>query len=767
MDASKRYVVLLPNQTGRKSSKKSIKTNKRGGVATRSSKNDGNVRDSTRSRTKQGILRASIADMYQSKMEDLNEGENLNIDSLRPSKDESSKVTIQRFELLRQLLTRGFTRAQLVDFIQTKYNDSDYKGLKKGLASRTKNALAEIVLEDIWGIQKTDELTSWDELALFKSVEMTDETMFLLLQENGRIIRYLSRSGAKILFDPDTMKLTFAGTELQVAKADEVWNVLQDNITREVVNLENIKQLFMEKYQEFPLLKFQKQTDVYFKPLKSANNDEYELVTLEKSQLKRAKRLLLWLLNYNGHLKENIFLPDLTEPKTLQFLPFKNDKAIPWTLRQDQLFELRSTENEKTSLMSKLIQKQLETFSDENMSNPRVSYETEIEFAKTLPSDRLPTSTEMAEMERTSLELLAELGFGSNEILESGDLNHEIEDDSKASEQIEGPSQLLSAQRENLYNELTDFSHADKLNGLRHNNKVMTVTLGNILFKNNVENVSIGDEIIPPNPKLDTLKSLPYVFSSDIPFATDKVLSLKPYGTSSLSTQEINRLLSEDPSHYSLQLKYAPTPFVKDSEQLREQVKYPQIEIWFDLDELKCVDIDSMAVVTVEGLNNCYVSLPKNKADLKITCQSTSSLLEDNEIKEENGSKKDDDELEIQAMLDLVTDRYSRFNNQPGLRKFLEKSKLGFNGRSKVQIESHIDFIIDGKSVRYQYLSVAHVRKLDFKYKERFVQLSLIEGGQLGGRQVEVNLVGELEDGINQESFNLLLDDSLDFVKEI
>lgn len=773
VDASKRYVVLLPSQTSRKG-KKNIRGTRRSGLGTmlKSTKPSANEisRETSRSNTRQGILRASIADFYQAKMEELGEGESLSIDSIRPPKGHSPKVTIQRFDLLRQLLTRGFTRAQLVEYVQNKYSDSSYVGIKKGLASKTKNALAEIILEDIWGIQKTDELASWDELALSKLVEMTDEAMFLLLQGNGTIIRYLSRSGAKILFDPETMMLKFAGTELQVAKADQVWNVLQNNIAREVVNLENIKKLFMEKYKEFPLLKFQKQAEVFFKPL---NSNEYELVTLEKSQLKRAKRLLLWLLNYNSHLKETIFLPDSTQ--NLQFLPYKNNKAIPWTLRQDQLFELRSSTNDSQE-NSLLVLKQLESFSDENMSNPRLSYETEIEFAKSLPTDRLPTSKEMAEMERTSLELLAELGFGletdSTKVPEKIIDAENTEAVNSLLEEISTSQlQLPVNKREELYNELTDFSHTKNLKGLENSNKVMTVTLGNILFKGNEEATTITDEIVPASPEIQSLGSLPYVFNSDVSFATDRVLSLNPFGTTTLSTNEINRMLSEDPSHYSLQLKYAPTPFINDPEQLREQVKYPQVEIWFELDERKCVDLDSMAIVTVEGLNNCYVSLPEGKVDLKITCQSTASMLEENGVEETDEFKEKNDpelsELEISALLNEVTDKYSRFSQQPGLREFLEKSKLGFNGRSKVQIESHIDFIIDGKPIRYQYLSVAHVRKLDFGFGDRFVQLSMIEGGQLGGRQVEITLVGDLEDGISKESFDLLVDDSLRLVGDL
>lgn len=174
-----------------------------------------------------------------------------------------------------------------------------------------------------------------DDLLVQNSYKLSKSDLFLLLSENGYILQYLSRVGAKISFDPTEDKIIFVGTASQVNNAEINLTSILNNSHREQINLAAIKKLFLEKYNEFSLNTIGRNTEVYFNHLQ---NDDYELITLNANQIKRSKRLLLWLLNYNQHLKENI----LVNTTDATFIPFKDDDSLAWNNRNQNLFLLKS-----------------------------------------------------------------------------------------------------------------------------------------------------------------------------------------------------------------------------------------------------------------------------------------------------------------------------------------------------------------------------------------------------------------------------------------
>jgi len=261
-----------------------------------------------------------------------------------------------------------------------------------------------------------------------------------------------------------------------------------------------------------------------------------------------------------------------------------------------------------------------------------------------------------------------------------------------------------------------------------------------------------------------------YKFNSNIQLVNDKVLSLPPYNNTSLDSQEINHYLNNDPHNYVIQLKFLPSPFLNDKlspKDIDYQMKYPPVEIWIELNEKSKPDIETMNIVTVEGENNCYISLPDEKSDMKVCCQLSGDVLRQNSTSEVTESQSEN----IEDILNAPTAKYSRFASQPGVSEFLRSSKLDFSGKVATSIAPFIDLIINGETVRYHYINVSFRRQLDLNYGDpengRLVQFNLVEGGSLGGRKLEVNLVGDITGDLNKEQFDRLMDDSTRLISEL
>lgn len=696
---------------------------------------------------------------------------NSSIENLKPN---SNEITITKFDSLRKTLSKSFTKAQLRDYITETYTQPSFKGTKKGISSINKDKLSRIIIEDIWVIGKSDKLSTLEDLLITNSVKLSKPELFLLLLQNGFILQYLSRVGAKVSFDTEQEKIKFTGTEYQVTNAEIILNLILNKSHKETLNLNTIKRLFLEKYSEFSLEKIVKNTEVYFNQL---NNDNYELFALNENQIKKSKRLLLWSLNYNKHLREMIVLPDSLD--NLEFVPYKDDDSLSWNNRQLNLFLLRSL---KLKEASDYMIKQLNKYSDENLMNNDLNFEDSIENVKSFPLGKQKSDDQL---EKESWRLLNDLGITLDnfEVEEDKkDILHEEVDEKPISKPTiepiyeKGPQDkkeelVLSAKKkEEVYNKLIDFSYRNELNGLKGdklNHPIFTVTLGNLLFENTSDS---HNKLIANNPEMTSQIGENYKFNSNIQLVNDKVLSLPPYNNFSLNPQEINHYLNNDPHNYVIQLKFLPSPFLDDklsSKDIDYQMKYPPVEIWIELNEKSKPDIETMNIVTVEGENNCYISLPNEKSDMKVCCQLSGDVLGQDNTNEVTEPESEN----IEDILNATTTRYSRFASQPGVSEFLRNSKLDFSGRVATSIAPFIDLIINGETVRYHYINVSFRRQLDLNYgppeNGRLVQFNLVEGGSLGGRKLEVNLVGDITGDLNKEQFDRLINDSTRLISEL
>lgn len=629
----------------------------------------------------------------------IDDGTSLYIKMINNLKISDTKVSDRKYSHLVQQLSDSFTAVQLREYLVNYYKDDTYKGPRHGVSKKKKQQLAHLILKDLWNIEKLGELTSMDDLLVSNEVKLQKKDMFLLLNRDGLLIKYLSRTGCHINFNRTNNSIRLKGTESQVNSANIILNSILNENYQETVDLSFIMKLILQKHPDFEIGQLSSLLQVHFEHL---GDYKYTLTSLNKNQTKRAKRLLLWFLDYNTHVHNYLKLPEKYQHDSLGLLPFKDDESITWYDRLKQLFRISSP----IASPSTAIDKRLELFNDSNLSNENNLHFDDINELKSF--------------------------FSPVKVNEQSDRFEPAS------------SNLLDAEVEDIYEKLTLLkSYSISAGEDKIMEPVFTVSFGNILVEKKTDSYELPE--FSPD-------SLQYTFNSKIPLINDKIISLPPFSMPELSIADINHFKTTDPHDYMVQLKFQPSLYEN------ELIEAPPVEMWINLNKYGKPEMTSLKLLTVENENNCYIALPDMKSDIKISCQVTGDLFVEQEDEGEVGSNS------IQDILRETTSIYSKFQGQPGLEKFLEKSVLDFSGKVKPVFTEKLELELGGKKVEYQYICANFRRQIEFLYKDKLLQFSMIEGGPLGGRFSEILLVGEK---IGKNEMNELINDSVALINQL
>lgn len=654
-------------------------------------------------------------------------------------------------------LCGAFTRAQLAAYV-TKHVPAVYR------KSHTKLQLATAIVDQVWGEKEV----MGHEIVRQERIPLTHQEMFLLLSQRGAMLRVLQATVTRLDFDGSRRELVLMGTEGQLQNAQINLTHRFENARREVVDLAAVKALYEEKYGSFVLDKIGRLIEVYFLHM---HDGTYELCALDRGQVKRIKRLLVWFLDYNLHSSSGVFLPEKTTLDTANLVPVADDYALVWHERPNAYFRLVDATH-PPHVQSHIL-RELSKFSAASIDRAASGSDYDV-----LPRD-FYTSSAMDE----TYETLTGSGLLGSETIEDvvEDLvvnnreNDELESDSKSSL---NPSQvfLISPQKmDQLYSELTDFKYREGLPGVdtdKLDPPVFTVTLGRVLFQ---QEKSPGQALAPPPLKPALSASSPYTFTSNVPQVYDKVLH---EGFADMDVESVNG----DPHTYSLQFRFLPSPYAETPENgtWHQNMKYPPVEMWMQLNDNKVVDIESMQLVTVEGENDRHVCLPTHACDIKVSCQKTGRVIsDDTEIDPESINSPDsldstdplgsiDSSDSLDGLFEATSGKYPKLRSQPGVQRFLEDLKLNFSGKSATSIQPFMDVEISGKTVRYEFVSVNYRRELDVEIGDgQMAQVSIVDGGLLGGRRAEVRFIGDLSQGTSRPAFDALIDATAKFVDDL
>ncbi|QBM87399.1 inner-membrane-bound regulator [Metschnikowia aff. pulcherrima] len=646
-----------------------------------------------------------------------------------------------------QNLAKSFTRAQLADYVKE-------TGASYYRASHNKTKLAETIVSNIWA----ESGTALSSVFYTERVPLSHQEMFLLLSQRGAILRLLKATVTSLDFDSTNRELVMVGTERQIENAKVNLTHRFEQAVREEIDLGSIRALYDEKFGRFTFKEIGQLIEVYFQHL---HGDTYELCALDATQVRRIKRLLVWFLDYNKHCKSALHTPSPETLANLSLVPHCDDYSMLWKDRSKAHFRLvdetRSVENKGQ------LSREIEHFSEENLAKISESIDFDVSreyFSESGATDE--TFESLTSVLEDDLETVIEDITGAKVEPNTGD---------KAKFFSESKKQAL-------YEELTDFLYRKDLDGVNESEldaPIFTVTLGQVLFtKERAKNT-----VLTAAPQKSELCD--FTFSTNVSLAYDKLLHE--------GFADSEGLPHDDPHMYNLQLKFLPLPYVEDTKTaLSTQKKYPPVELWMPLNDNKVVDIESLQIVTVEGENDSYVCMPSCGTDVKITCQMTGRLIKDepqiepesdqslepNMITESGESLELPDTTEthekpaLDQLFGAISSKYPKLAQQPGVQTFLQNLRLDFSGKALTLIAPYIDVLMDGKSVRYDFVSVNYRREIDLEIGDnQLVQVSIVDGGLLGGRRAEIRFIGDFTKGLDRPAFDQLLDSTCAFVESL
>ncbi|KAK6201271.1 mitochondrial inner-membrane-bound regulator-domain-containing protein [Scheffersomyces amazonensis] len=703
-----------------------------------------------------------------------------NIDGLKP---DITKVSKAKYKKMAQDLKKSFRRDQLQQYASAKYEEPEHKFIKKSI-NATKSVLAKRIIEDIWRIKVAEFLSYSEDYLSSKSFKLTKRDLFILLSNNQEALEHIHNCGVNVTFDSNKDIIKFSGSSSQLDNAEINLNSILSSTFTETINFISLKVLLGDKYDEFAK-KLVKITDVYFNHIK---DEIYEVTSPHYKQLKRFKRLVLWSLGVDKHrhLRKDVFIPQsfIDNIDKLDFLPYKDDMCISWNNRTESLFKLKAP-TPANDFQNVSLARDLVKFSNDSLESTNLSFANEFDEVKTLRTtdeeDALSLFKSINVEEEPSTDNVSEDGLKTEEPVSDFNINEVLSD----------------AEIDQLYNTLLDFKYREELKGVERDNlnpPIFVATLGHILFKGE-ESTKAG---IPKKPEISkqNITNLNYGFNTNVEFANSKVLTLPIHDWNDPSISKSNQSLNEDPNTYTIQLQFLPSiPLNNENSDIGEDidtaVNYPPIEIWIDLNGHKTPDLETFQAVTVEGENDVHIALPSSGSDLKVSCQVSGNLIVEKDPSEsleastdtetdinvdvneaEAEAKVDDNVLEshkeMHRLLTSPTDRYSRFNSQPGIGVWLKKSAMNFRGREPISIHPELEMIINGKTVNYNFLSINYRRKLEFDLSDNtMIELNTVEGGELGGRKVEVNFIGDMSQEIDKQQLKTLLSDAIKFIKDM
>lgn len=617
-------------------------------------------------------------------------------------------------------LAKAFTKDQLCAYVAQHAEPRN---------SWRKSKLANYIVANIWK-QAQPAVSA---LYLRVSIPLSRQEMFYLLSQQGQLLRFVQLMVSSVDFDTKKNELVLVGTESQIENARINFASRLDAAYREQFDLTAVQQLYRQKFGKFTIEELGKLIEVYFHHL---DGNKYELSALNASQVKRIKRLLVWHLDYNLHRRRHLHLPSLDNTAVV---PFLNDYCLPWKSRSKLHFLL--VENGSNG-PSATLQKELERFSPEKLA--KIDFDVD-----DIGQAKKPVVDE-------TYELLESLG------LLKEDLDPKVEEPEKAEEVVVEPEStdlaktkitISAEQKDKIYKELVDFDYRKSLRGVedaRLEKPIFTVTLGRVLFEANKEK-----GVILPQPPAPASMSQNYDFNTNVPLAYDHALSRVVVADEAGD-------LSEDPHVYSLQFKFLPSPF--DQANLDEQMKYPPIEMWVQLNERSTPDLETLQMVTVEAENDSYVCLPSARCDMKVSCQVTGNVLSS----QEPAAEAELQESNIEHMLAATSTKYPGLSGQKGVQAFLEALQLDFSGKSRTSIAPFVDVVIAGKPVQYCFVSLCYRKEMTMDTDAgKTVQLSVVDGGTLGGRRAELRFVGDYAAGLDRANFDELVDHAAEFVSDL
>lgn len=807
---------------------------------------------------KQGQLDAQLKRLLIFKSEVPNEVILESIKQLQPS---SQLVSDKRYKQLYFDILRAYTVPQLREFLK-----KNVPHLSCG--SWRKNQLASYILDNLWKLQPSKEISESSDVIVENIISVSRRDLFMIVSTNGKLARYWTKSGAKIIILGEEQKVVIRSTEdtykwIQISMT----NALNDVKSKEfdltpfsdTINVDNL-----------PLDSIQRLSDAYIEKV------GFKLIVsaLGFKPIKQAERLIWASSGFSPRLAES-FLFD-SNKKNLErgvFSEILDDDSLSWLDRDKEwarwkIAKTKVAKSKPSNSQSKPNKLDHPSFS--GLTELFSDYESQ--ESKNKPDSKFLASISGVgeKIDRPELQLIQGKPFSKTPISinsSSVSLRDEIF--------VEGITDSIMR----TFNSVE--YQSPKLQQPISSHITVAATFGDILqhppTENSIKNKSAIDLFISSTSanqeaKISFLTNVPNIlnlcqtlplFSSTLPSTlsesglndsltddTDGIsdmealdvfdldekhpdagISIKKPGAVEISQNlfndaekspaqildnlfnnadnsnynERNTTSISDEHSYYVQLKFLPSPFLPDGSSSMKQESpaskdlgesnslikaeqfksFPPIEMWLEIDENEFADTSSVSLVSVLKESNTYVSLAHLNTDVKFSVAKTEFLLDPSTSLDDIDRDFEVDKNEIG---DSVTTRLRR-NRSSSVKSYLGQSQLNFSGLTKVNAPNILSLEmpmtntttgdVEIVEVPYIYQSMSYRKQIDLRFRENILQLATIEGGVVGGRRIEANLVldrpsdemefltGSKNDEENDDTLKTFVTDVLQLLKKL
>lgn len=703
------------------------------------------------------------------------------IDKLKPA---ILSVSTKRYKQLHSDITRGYTVPQLRDYVRDRFHFTPSRMVKQDIVSR--------ILDTYWNIETSLDIGESSDVIVENIIPLSKRDLFLVLAGNGRLAREWTKSGARIVVVGSEQTIVIRSTE-------DTYKWIQISLTNALNSIKSIEFDFTPfdgviDIEKLPLDKIQRLSDVYIE----RSGSKLTVFALGATSLRQAERLLWASSGYSPGITES-FLIDTNSHNTKRgiYSQVIEEEQLSWLHRDQNWTRWRFP---KTKPKKEEIQKsdpdlvdlfeELESSSEISTSetNPFDSIEppqfqllqkkpktsTPVQIASSAESIREKFSDAITD---SIFKAFSSSGSKSPKLDESvpsnvtivatfGDIlqpapNSKSESPSITEKILNSKSHLETPFLSNVPNlvescrQLPLFHQPMAEDAVEEDSADMedldSLGLDGLKAGENIDNeISLNS----PRNHFSNKNESPAKIISDL-FGSQETI---------LDTTTAESKFSEaipDGNTYYVQLKFLPSPFFPDGASSvvkqnktagylirpdgttsdivnKEQfTEFPPVELWLVVDELEYAHNDTATLVSVLKENNIYVPMPHLNTDIKYSASKSEFLL----TPDTNGEEGDPSSVLTQI----------KNQRRDSIDKYLSYSQLNFSGKYKVSAPNIIVLdmpVVDPKtkkvtavSIPYIYQNMSYRKQIDLKFNDYILQLAYIEGGVVGGRRIEANLV--------------------------
>lgn len=271
--------------------------------------------------------------------------------SIRYQQPMQKVVSKRRFEQLEQLLDSAYTLPQLRAYTKEYYGVANSK--------MTKRDIIHQIVAKYWNCVINDQMNESEDLITERIIDISTRDMYLLLlTNNGKILNNFARIGATLAVAIDENILIVRATRSIIKYVEVSLNKILSNVNTAVLPVKDIIQNHTarkanpNKNEQELVAMVQKESAAYFeKKLTEANerDGEYNISAFGAKRISKAKKLLLWGVDYHPQLIEKVEVLSKESPEPFRKFPFTNIESLDWINRNKDWYRLQQPISKNSS----------------------------------------------------------------------------------------------------------------------------------------------------------------------------------------------------------------------------------------------------------------------------------------------------------------------------------------------------------------------------------------------------------------------------------